>query len=125
MSAIPKLSDVKTTDSGGNKALNVVGELNIVDPEIIVDIDPAGSGTSSIVSIGTSPVEVTAATNQLSVTITNLESGNVYYRLNTGVTTSDNFLKKREQLILNSYAGSVFLIKSSGSNNVQVDRKIK
>ena len=90
-----------------------------------VDINPANDGTTTLVTITTVEVEVTAATGQKDITITNLSNGNLYYSFETGVSSSNHFMKKREQLVANNFASSIFLIRSSGSSDIQIDREIK
>ena len=84
------------------------------------------SGTSGKSSIGSvSEVEITASAGQQAVTITNISAGKVHYALSTGVDTTFDSLSKGDQLILNNYAGSVFLIRASGTADVQVDKRIR
>jgi len=113
--------------------LNLNANIQINDIDISttnpIPVDSAPvipvNATTTIIAVGTSEVEVTAATNQTALKITNLDNGKVFYSFDTGVSSSNAFLNKGDELEVSLYAGSIFLVKTSGTNNLQVDRIIE
>jgi len=130
MALSPNIKD-RERDKFGETTTDSKTAVRIIAPDGIpvsvgaVDITPADDGTTTLATITTVEVEVTAATGQKDITITNLSAGNLYYSFETGVSSSNHFMKKREQLVANNFASSIFLIRSSGSSDIQIDREIK
>jgi len=130
--------DNVTIAQGGNEAnVNASNELQVRDDDAnttLTDVETntdnlpkhADSGTTVKVSVGTgSEVEITASAGQQGITITNLTNQKIHISLNTGVDTTFKSLSKDDEFVMDNYSGSIFVIRASGTSDVQVDRRIR
>lgn len=120
--------DVTTLDGTGNLIItgfvkNTPDALSAASVDL-VQVSPTETGTTAIVNIGTSEVEITASALQQGITITQIDAGRVHWSYQTGVSTSNANIRRTEQIVAENHAGSIFLIAASGTINVQVDREI-
>ena len=106
------LTTANTIASDHGQDVNVISQL-------------ATSGDTSIVNVTTGETTINPITDQLHVTITSLGNGDVHYALETGVSTSNARLRRDDQLVVENYQGSIFLIRAAGSSDVQVDVKVR
>jgi len=97
----------------------LVSDAGLLDlPQLPDDIGTAKE------TITDSENEIIPVTGQQRCVITSLGAGKVHYSFDTGVDTTFNSLSKGDQLEFDG-ENSVFLIRGSGSSDVQVDREIK
>jgi len=89
-----------------------------------IAIKPSNTGLTTLKSdLTTVQFEVVAVSGQKDITITNLDAVSVHFSLTTGVSTSFSSLGRGDQLFVNNYTGSVFLIRASGTGSVQIDQR--
>lgn len=85
----------------------------------------ASTASSITDSVTNSEKTISSLVKQQALTITNLSAGKIHYSLTTGVSTSNAFFSKNDQLVFKNFNATVFLITASGTNNIQIDRFIK
>ena len=90
-----------------------------------IALTPSNTGTTTLkTDLTTTEFEITPVAGQMSIEVTNLSvGGGVHYSLNTGVDTTYALIRKDEQLVLNNYAGSIFVRTSTGTKTIQIDQR--
>ena len=89
-----------------------------------VAVKPSNTGLTTIKSdLTTAEFEITAVTSQKSIIVTNLDNVSVHFSISTGVTTSNAFIRRGDQLVLENYGGSVFVRRASGTGSIQIDQE--
>lgn len=89
-----------------------------------IALKPSNTGLSTVKSdLTTSEFEVTAVTGQKDITIINLDAVSVHYSLSTGVDATFDSLGRGDQLVVSNYAGSVFVIRASGTGSIQINQR--
>lgn len=115
------------------KSANEVTPGNKSDYYIKVREQGSGSGGSSASNTGAtilktdlgavSEFEIVAVTGQTDVIITSLSNGKVHFSLTTGVDTTYAEIGKDDQLVLEDFNASVFVIRASGTGTIQIDQR--
>lgn len=102
----------------------IVTDLELINPDITVETEPSNTGATTLkTDLSTSEFEITSATGQQDIVVTNLSSGRVHFSLTTGVSTSNAFLSKGDQLDTRDYSGSIFVIRNTGTGTIQIDKR--
>lgn len=124
--AIPKntcdLEKAKFRESPATPDTVVVATLD-ENSEGVVKV--ADSATSEIDTIGTLNELVAGVSDQLGFTITSLGAGRIHYDFDSAATTSNAFIRRGEQLVVDNYSGSLNIIASAGTISYQIDIKTR
>lgn len=111
--------------SGNDEIIGNGGDTSSEETPAIVSTVPSNTGLSNIITVSTVQVIILPAVGQKDITITNLANNRVHYSFSTGVTTSHAFLNRNDQLVLSGYSDSVFILRNTGSGDVQIDQASK
>lgn len=93
---------------------------NSTSNAVPVEENVANGGSTSTSSITTTASSVGGVANQVALAIFPIGTGRYYFNIGGTATTSNAYITLSSPLILESYSGSVSLIRSSGSGSVQV-----
>ena len=105
-------------DANGNVSVRILSSNEGIA------VKSSNTGLSTIKSdLTTSEFEITAVTGQKTITVANLDAVLVHVSLSTGVTNSNKSLGRGDEFEVVNYAGSVFVIRASGTGSIQIDQE--
>jgi len=97
----------------------------IAAPNEGIPTKPSDTGLSTIkADLTTVEFEITPVAGQKSITVTNLDAVAVHVSLSTGVDSTFKSLGRDDEYENEDYAGSVFVIRASGTGSIQIDRAL-